>query len=101
MRLASPKMIIRSSEIVHKPATGRERDRGIVDFMQANEQQLTVKRTARNYWVVQRGSADLAGGVTRQAAEAERELMRRLRRRTADMRSTSPRRPRVVERAPR
>jgi hypothetical protein len=68
--------------------------------MQANEQ-LTVKRTARNYWVVQSGSDDVAGGVTRQAAEAERELMRRLRRRTADMRSVSPRRPRAIERAPR
>jgi hypothetical protein len=68
--------------------------------MPANEH-LTVKRTAHNYWVVQSGADDLSGGVTRQAAEAERELMRRLRRRTADMRSTSPRRPRVVERAPR
>jgi ribosomal protein L37AE/L43A len=68
--------------------------------MQANEQ-LTVKRTAHNYWVVQSGSDTVAGGVTRQAAEAERELMRRLRRRTADMRSVSPRRPRAIERAPR
>jgi hypothetical protein len=68
--------------------------------MPANEN-LTVKRTAHNYWVVQSGTDDLSGGVTRQAAEAERELMRRLRRRTADMRSTSPRRPRVVERPPR
>lgn len=68
--------------------------------MPANEQ-LTVKRTARNYWVVQSGTDDLSGGVTRQAAEAERELMRRLRRRTADMRSASPRRPRAVERTPR
>jgi hypothetical protein len=65
--------------------------------MQTNEQ-LTVKRTARNYWVVQSGPDAVAGGVTRQAAEAERELVRRLRRRTADMRSVSPRRPRVVER---
>jgi len=68
--------------------------------MPANEN-LTVKRTAHNYWVVQSGTDDLSGGVTRQAAEAERELMRRLRRRTADVRSTSPRRPRVVERPPR
>jgi hypothetical protein len=69
--------------------------------MDVNEQ-LTVKRTARNYWVVQNGSGDLTtGGVTRQAAEAERELMRRLRRRAADMRSASPRRARAVERASR
>ena len=67
--------------------------------MQANE--LTVKRTARNYWVVQSGATAVAGGVTRQAAEAERELVRRLRRRTADMRAVSPRRPRAVERVPR
>jgi hypothetical protein len=68
--------------------------------MQANEQ-LTVKRTARNYWIVQSGPDALAGGVTRHAAEAERELVRRLRRRTADMRSVAPRRPRVAERPPR
>jgi hypothetical protein len=94
------KMHIRSSEIVHTLATGYERDRATVDFMPANEP-LTVKRTARNYWVVQSGADALSGGVTRQAAEAERELVRKLRRRTADMRSASPRRPRVVERAPR
>jgi ribosomal protein L37AE/L43A len=92
-------MSARSSPIVHTLATGHERGAGSFDLMQANE--LTVKRTAHNYWVVQSGSNAVAGGVTRQAAEAERELMRRLRRRTADMRSVSPRRPRVVERAPR
>jgi ribosomal protein L37AE/L43A len=64
-------------------------------------EQLTVKRTATGYWAVQSGSEQISGAVTRQAAEAERELMRRLRRRTADMRSASPRRPRVVERLPR
>ena len=90
-------MRVRPSEIVHRLATGRERDGGTLNLMQANEQ-LTVKRTARNYWVVQSGHNAVAGGVTRQAAEAERELVRRLRRRTADMRSVSPRRPRVVER---
>ena len=92
-------MGVQSSTIVHRLATGHERTTSTVDPMQANE--LTVKRTARNYWVVQSGSDAVAGGVTRQAAEAERELMRRLRRRTADMRSVSPRRPRAVERAPR
>ena len=85
--------------IVHTLATGHERSTDTFDLMQANE--LTVKRTAQNYWVVQSGSNAVAGGVTRQAAEAERELMRRLRRRTADMRSVSPRRPRAVGRAPR
>jgi hypothetical protein len=66
-----------------------------------DDKQLTVKQTATGYWVVQSGSEQISGAVTRQAAEAERELMRRLRRRTADMRSTSPRRPRAVERLPR
>ncbi|HEX3909700.1 MAG TPA: hypothetical protein VHW67_03220 [Solirubrobacteraceae bacterium] len=68
-----------------------------------NDQQLTVKQTATNYWVVERGPEELAGAVTRQAAEAERELMRRLQRRTAQMRSTAPRRPRsarVTQRQP-
>jgi ribosomal protein L37AE/L43A len=66
-----------------------------------DDKQLTVQRTATGYWVVQSGSEQLAGGVTRQAAEAERELMRSLRRRTAEMRASSPRRPRAVERMPR
>jgi hypothetical protein len=59
-----------------------------------NDEQLTVKQTAANYWVVERGPEEVAGAITRQAAEAERELMRRLRQRTAQMRSTAPRRPR-------
>lgn len=66
-----------------------------------DDEQLTVKRTATGYWVVQSGAEQISGAVTRQAAEAERELMRRLRRRTADMRRTSPRRARAVERLPR
>jgi hypothetical protein len=63
--------------------------------------QLTVKQSSSNYWVVRSGTVELSGGVTRQAAEAERELMRRLRRRTAKMRSTAPHRPRAIERSPR
>jgi hypothetical protein len=66
-----------------------------------DDNQLTVKQTATGYWVVQSGSEQISGAVTRQAAEAERELMRRLRRRTADMRSASPRRKRAVEILPR
>jgi hypothetical protein len=68
--------------------------------MQENDQ-LTVKQSASNYWVVHSGSVELSGAVTRKGAEAERELMRRLRRRTAQMRSASPRRPRAVARLPR
>ncbi|HEX8714074.1 MAG TPA: hypothetical protein VF706_00775 [Solirubrobacteraceae bacterium] len=64
-------------------------------------QQLTVSRTAPNYWVVRSGASELSGAVTRQAAEAERDLVRRLRRRTAQMRSSAPHRPRAVQRPPR
>ena len=59
------------------------------------DQQLTVRQTAKNYWVVSSGSNELGGAVTRQAAEAERELLRQLRLRTAQMRSSAPRRPRL------
>jgi hypothetical protein len=40
---------------------------------------LTIKQTATGYWVVQRGAVHLAGCVTREAAEAERQLLERLR----------------------
>jgi hypothetical protein len=43
------------------------------------QQRITVKRTATGYWVVQRGSVQLAGSVTRAGAEAERQLLERLR----------------------
>jgi len=39
---------------------------------------LTIRRTATGYWVVQRGGVQLAGCLTREAAEAERELLERL-----------------------
>ena len=39
---------------------------------------LTIKQTRTGYWVVQRGAVPIAGAMTRQAAEAERELLRRL-----------------------
>jgi hypothetical protein len=45
-------------------------------------ERLTVRRTATGYWVVQRGSVSLAGALTRAAAEAERELLERLRERS-------------------
>ena len=40
---------------------------------------LTIKQTATGYWVVQRGAVHLAGAITREAAEAERQLLERLR----------------------
>jgi hypothetical protein len=66
-----------------------------------DDEQLTVRQASSNYWVVQSGTAEISGAVTRQAAEAERELMRRLRQRAAKMRSAAPLRPRVVERSAR
>lgn len=45
---------------------------------------LTVKETATGYWFVQRGAVELVGAITREAAEAERELILRLRERTSE-----------------
>ncbi len=59
------------------------------------DEQLTVKQRASNYWVVERGPDEIAGALTRQAAESERELVRRLRSRTAQMRRAAPRRARL------
>ncbi|HEY0516717.1 MAG TPA: hypothetical protein VGD00_06315 [Solirubrobacteraceae bacterium] len=39
---------------------------------------LTIKQTATGYWTVQRGSVQLAGAMTRSAAEHEREMLQRL-----------------------
>jgi hypothetical protein len=55
-------------------------------------ERLTIRRTATGYWVVQRGGVQLAGCLTRQAAEAERNLLERLRDR-------SPRRSSLRQRA--
>ncbi len=41
-------------------------------------EQLTVQQTATRYWVVQRDAVHLAGAITREAAEAELDLLRRL-----------------------
>jgi hypothetical protein len=53
-------------------------------------ERLTVRQTATGYWVVQRGAVQLAGAVTREAAEAERALLERLRER--NRRRRAPRR---------
>jgi hypothetical protein len=45
------------------------------------EERLTVVRTATGYWVVKRGNTQLAGALTRDAAERERRLVEGLRRR--------------------
>ena len=57
------------------------------------KQRLKVRQTATGYWVVQRGSVQLAGAVTRHGAEAERALLERLRAR--DSMRTHVARPRL------
>ena len=41
-------------------------------------EQLTIKQTPTGYWTVQRGTVQLAGAMTRRAAEHELEMLRRL-----------------------
>jgi len=43
---------------------------------------LTIKQTPTGYWAVQRGNRQVGGALTRRGAEAERELLRRLARRS-------------------
>jgi hypothetical protein len=45
-------------------------------------EQLTIRQTPTGYWTVQRGGVHVAGSTTRRGAEAERELMMRLARRS-------------------
>lgn len=45
-------------------------------------EQLKIKQTATGYWVVERGAVQLAGAMTLRAAEAERDLLNRLRSRS-------------------
>ena len=59
----------RAAEESDMAMSGRPRERA---------RRLTIKQTRTGYWVVQRGGMPIAGAMTRQAAEAERELLRRL-----------------------
>jgi GH24 family phage-related lysozyme (muramidase) len=43
---------------------------------------LTIQRTQTGYWTVHRGATQVAAAMTRRGAEAERELLRRLSRRS-------------------
>jgi len=58
-------------------------------------ERLKIKQTATGYWVVERGSVQLAGATTRRGAEAERDLVHRLRdrsvRRVTRQRRRAPR----------
>jgi hypothetical protein len=49
---------------------------------QPHAQRLTIKQTATGWWTVRRGAVDVAGSMTRRGAEAERDLMLRLSRRS-------------------
>lgn len=60
-------------------ATGPTADRSGWEGGTMQGQRLTVRQTATGYWVVRRGTMQLAGAPTRQGAEAERELLRGLR----------------------
>ena len=56
---------------------------------QMQPERLTVKQTSTGYWTVQRGRIHLTGAMTRRAAEAERDLLVRLARRS--VRRAAPR----------
>jgi hypothetical protein len=45
-------------------------------------ERLTVRQTQTGYWTVLRGSVHVGGSMTRRGAEAEREMLLRLGRRT-------------------
>jgi hypothetical protein len=45
-------------------------------------ERLTIKQTPTGYWVVEQGAMQLASAMTRSAAEAERDLLTRLRNRS-------------------
>jgi hypothetical protein len=50
---------------------------------------LTIKQTPTGYWAVHRGPMQVAMSMTRRGAEAERELLQRLARRS--VRRAAPR----------
>lgn len=58
--------------------------------MPQQSQPLTIKQTPTGYWSVQRGSVHLAGAMTRKGAEAERDMLHRLRSRTVWRRAKRP-----------
>jgi hypothetical protein len=59
---------------MEKPSRNDSHDRSGKD--------LTIRQTATGYWTVQREGKDVAGSMTQRGAEAERDLMQRLSRRS-------------------
>jgi hypothetical protein len=51
----------------------------------SKDEQLTIRQTPTGYWSVQRGAVHVVGAPTRSGAEAERELLSRLRRDPAEL----------------
>jgi hypothetical protein len=47
-------------------------------------EELSVKQTSTGYWVIQSGNIDLSGAITRAAAEAECDVLRRIRERAGE-----------------
>jgi len=54
-------------------------------------ERLTIRQTPTGYWTVQRGTIHLAGAMTRRGAEAERDLLTRLGRRSVRRAAQRPR----------
>jgi hypothetical protein len=54
------------------------------------QQRLTIKQTPTGYWTVQRGAVQVAAAMTRRGAEAERELLQRLARRSVRRAGSRP-----------
>jgi hypothetical protein len=52
------------------------------DSRDRTDKPLTIRQTATGYWTVQREGKDVAGSMTQRGAEAERDLMLRLSRRS-------------------
>jgi hypothetical protein len=65
------------------PITPSRQDSG-----NATADTLTIEQTPTGYWTVQREGRHLAGSMTRRGAEAERDLMLRLSRRSVRRTST-------------
>jgi hypothetical protein len=88
-----PTRAIDPREAIDLKEAGQPQDREDRQSTIVGTERLTVKQTATGYWVVERGAVQLTGATTRRAAEAERELLRRLHDRR--VRRLSPRRGQV------
>jgi hypothetical protein len=58
---------------------------------QMQPERLIIKQTSTGYWTVLRGRVHIAGAMTRRGAEAERDLLTRLGRRSVRRAGQRPR----------